>query len=146
MAQDLVFLDLLTCGGVFFGAPREVGEELHPAGCGYSMRVVFAFLDSVFDARPGAVIVTMNGVLAKHYAGPGRGGGPSSAFAVMDSDDRGRVPPVARPCWETDPARWPSGRRIAGDHPGLSLVRDGSPWSPSLPGDLYRALTLSCGS
>lgn len=94
MAQDLVFLDLLTCGGVFFGPPREVGEELHPAGCGYSMRVVFAFLDSVFDALPGAVMVTMNGVLAKHYAGPGPGWGTKSG--VRGDGQRRSRPGTAR--------------------------------------------------
>ncbi len=81
MAQDLVFLALLACGGAFFGPLLDVGEELLPGWCGYSMRVVFAFLDSLLDAVPGVVIMTMHGVLAEpYYTALHRGWGPSLAW------------------------------------------------------------------
>lgn len=76
--QGLVCLGLLVSGLVFFGPMLDVGEELLPSWCGYGMRVVFAFLDSLLDAVPGVVIMTMNGVIAKpYYAALHRDWGPS---------------------------------------------------------------------
>jgi putative copper resistance protein D len=76
--HHLVLLGLTVVGLAFFVPELDPGSEFLPAWCGPALRVVFAAVDSLVDALPGVVIMTMHGqIAAGYYAALHRTWGPT---------------------------------------------------------------------
>lgn len=72
----LLELALVLIGCLFF--LPQLTQDILPDWCGYSLRTAFAFLDSLLDALPGVVIMTMKGTIAAdYYRGLHRNWGPT---------------------------------------------------------------------
>ncbi|QUW85838.1 cytochrome c oxidase assembly protein (plasmid) [Streptomyces mirabilis] len=75
--HELMYLHLLVSGCLFV-LPMLAGEELLPAWCTHPVRAALVFLDGVFDAIPGLVVMTSSTLLAgRWYAAQGRDWGPN---------------------------------------------------------------------
>jgi putative copper resistance protein D len=74
--HEVMYLHLLLVGCLFV-LPMLTREELLPAWCTHPVRAALVFLDGVFDAIPGVVVMTSGTLVAGHwYAAHARGWGP----------------------------------------------------------------------
>ena len=81
--HEVMYLHLLLAGCLFV-LPMLSGEELLPSWCTYPVRAALVFLDGVFDALPGVVVMTSNTLVAgQWYASRMRDWGPSVELDQM---------------------------------------------------------------
>jgi putative copper resistance protein D len=74
--HEAMYLHLLLVGCLFV-LPMLTREELLPSWCTHPVRAALVFLDGVFDAVPGLVVMTSGTLVAGHwYAAHARGWGP----------------------------------------------------------------------
>ncbi|MFF7643916.1 cytochrome c oxidase assembly protein [Streptomyces canus] len=75
--HELMYLHLLAAGCLFV-LPMLAGEDLLPSWCTHPVRAALVFLDGVFDAIPGLVVMTGSTLVAgRWYAAQVRDWGPS---------------------------------------------------------------------
>ncbi|MFF6829817.1 cytochrome c oxidase assembly protein [Streptomyces longwoodensis] len=81
--HEVMYLHLLLAGCLFV-LPMLTGEQLLPSWCTYPVRAALVFLDGVFDAIPGLVVMTSSTLVAgQWYAARDRGWGPSVELDQM---------------------------------------------------------------
>lgn len=74
--HEVMYLQLLLVGCLFV-LPMLTRERLLPSWCGHPVRAALIFVDGVFDAVPGLVVMTSGTLVARHwYAAQHRTWGP----------------------------------------------------------------------